>query len=47
MKWWQQNWDKVILATIIVASLALTYISISECDGTLVRGVFWYECTKG
>lgn len=30
-----------IFGFVIIASLILT---AANCDGTLVRGLFWYEC---
>ena len=44
MKWIKNNWDKVIYAAILTTFLIMTFKSISGCDGTIVRGVFWFEC---
>ena len=39
--------DKIIsyiLAIIILLVIILTTIEYYNCEGTLVRGLFWYEC---
>ena len=44
MNWFRQNWDKLILAAIVIAFSCAAIVSISDCDGTIVRGLFWFEC---
>ena len=31
-------------ALAVVALLTLMLVDIAQCDGTIVRGIFWFEC---
>lgn len=33
----------VIVLVLVVTAVAM---SLSSCDGTLVRGLFWFECIE-
>ena len=47
MKWWKKYWDKVVIGAMVMIFIMMSLKSISDCDGTIVRGVFWFECIKG
>lgn len=34
----------VALLALILLAAWLTYDMAIHCDGTMVRGIFWYEC---
>lgn len=36
----------ILLAIIIIAVVGSLVATAKSCDGTLVRGVIWYECIE-
>ena len=42
------NKGEIILYLIVlVVLIAILLNTVTSCDGTLVRGLFWFECIKG
>lgn len=36
--------ETVLAIVVILGVLFATWVTVANCDGTIVRGLFWYEC---